>query len=350
MEDKYARRAGNRGCNFRPTWIARFCVGFLLIALALRVGKVDVVGFRTLSSKLPEEESLSLYKAATFPLVLAPRPQDGEPSHINLLEQNDGFFNEAACSTWKHTDDQGPFKRFNCGLEWDEWMLVNAFVKEGDVVIEFGARYGTTSCMLSRAVGKTGHAIAVEVDESVQGYLLLNRHAHRCNYHAVLGSVSTKDIYLGGLAGYALFTSTEHKQGSTPIPRIDVTTIEHVLQRKINVALIDCEGCIDIVEENGMFDRKNGVDLILMEEDRTETVDYAKWHEKLVAYGYECLWYTKGSMGLRHSVWRHQRVRDQRVHPTCEQYLSDHAFADSKHAIVCGPLPIIGDGTTTTSS
>lgn len=169
-----------------------------------------------------------------FPLDYVDNSAKHAPNeHINLMENNDFIFNEINCATWHHG------REFHCKIEWDEWMLVNAFVKPGDVVIEFGARFGTTSCILSRNVGTEGHVISVEPDINVHGYLLRNGHDHQCNYHAVLGTVSNSPLFLGSSA-YAGWTSSS---GNGPsLPRLNVTTIERAVGKRINVALIDCEG------------------------------------------------------------------------------------------------------------
>jgi len=107
-----------------------------------------------------------------------------------MLEEHDGIYHKDKSSTWEGNEN------FNTITEFDEWMLVHAFVQEGDVVIEFGARFGTTSCILSRNVGNAGHVISVEPDIAVHGYLLRNQHRHRCNFHSVLGTVSKKPLYM----------------------------------------------------------------------------------------------------------------------------------------------------------
>mmetsp|Transcript_29557 Transcript_29557/g.41383 ORF Transcript_29557/g.41383 Transcript_29557/m.41383 type:complete len:129 (-) Transcript_29557:683-1069(-) len=127
-------------------------------------------------------------------------------------------------------------------------MMVNALIQKGDVVIEFGARFGTTSCILSRAVGSTGHVISVEPDHTVHGHLLRNRHDHKCDYHVVLGTVSEKPLFIAkkGGSGYGLRTTEisndVRKEEVSSLPNTDVATIEQILHKRINVALIDCEG------------------------------------------------------------------------------------------------------------
>lgn len=184
-----------------------------------------------------EFEKKHVPQSPPFPLILAPPVLDGGQQHVDLMEDNDGIFRQEACATWSALSGKS---RWQCKIEWDEWMLANALVHEGDIVIEFGARYGTTSCTLSRNVGSIGQVIAVEPDFSVHGYLLRNRHDHRCDFHVVLGTVSMKPQYKAGLSGYAQMFSD--KPSGTAFPRIDVPTIESAIGKQINVALIDCEG------------------------------------------------------------------------------------------------------------
>ena len=146
----------------------------------------------------------------------------GPDGHFDLMENRDGHYDESRCETWissgprESKSDVCTYYRYSnacsimanshwhegfyCDIEWDEWMLANAFVQPGDVVVEFGARFGkssifhlsfncwagagfptqtiltllafkltgTTSCVLSRNVGKHGEVISVEPDVTVQ--------------------------------------------------------------------------------------------------------------------------------------------------------------------------------------
>lgn len=76
---------------------------------------------------------------ATFPLVMVPQSEKkGMGGHFDLMENQDGRFDDSKCETWSATTRSG----FYCDIEWDEWMIANAFVQPGDVVVEFGARFG----------------------------------------------------------------------------------------------------------------------------------------------------------------------------------------------------------------
>lgn len=90
-----------------------------------------------------------------------------------------------------------------CGMEWDQWVMASALLRHDDAVVEFGARWGTTSCMLARLTHNSGKVVSVEPDRNAHRALLQNRATHRCNFHAVLGTVSERPLTIGPSIGCA---------------------------------------------------------------------------------------------------------------------------------------------------
>lgn len=219
----------HRGPNDRMSKTKLSLILSLLVLLFFALNNMFLISSPASSNVTPKDPTVP-----SFPLIISSKYDSN--SHIDMLEEHDGIYHKDKSSTWEGNEN------FNTITEFDEWMLVNAFVQEGDVVIEFGARFGTTSCILSRNVGNAGHVISVEPDIAVHGYLLRNQHRHRCNFHSVLGTVSKKPLYMDSNKGYATTTTTEVKADMNPLPYTDVTTIEKAIGKRINVALIDCEG------------------------------------------------------------------------------------------------------------
>ena len=275
---------------------------------------------------------VSSASSSTFPLVL------GDPSLVpsNLLVDEKLSRKTQNC----HSYESG--EQLSCFIEWDEWMLSMAFVKPGDVVMEFGARYGTTSCLLSKLVGPTGHVISVEPDISVQGYLGINGFRHQCGFHAVFGTVGATPLQISSNRGYGTM-SVEATSLATSLPNIELSIIEQHIHSKVNVALIDCEGCIDSVDKAGVLDQ---IELIIMEEDSLPS--YTEWHAKLSTKGFSCFWYIKDttapltrawSRDLRHSVWIKQTTdMEGRTRLTCKDYAAQKGL--SADLLTCTECPV----------
>jgi hypothetical protein len=225
-------------------------------------------------------------------------------------------------------------------------MTSKAFVNKGDVVMEFGGRFGTTTCILSRSVGTTGAVISVEPDRNVQGqHLLYNRFRHDCGFHVVLVTVAKKPLYVkeNGRKGYGTQTTTRSRKGWAEIPNMmELNEVEQQIGRTVNVALIDCEGCIQSVSETGFL--LDQVELVLMEEDAGE---YELWHKTLYEKGFDCLWYLKDTadpanaawVAVRHSMWL--KKGSSRQHPpSCEEYAQQTGLSKTPDLFMCATCPL----------
>ena len=93
------------------------------------------------------------------------------------------------------------------------------------------------------------------------------------------------------------------------------------------------------------------MDLILMEEDAPPAyLSYSEWHTKLYQRKYKCVWYIRDtfmdgngakpdwSQTLRHSVWVHDRVINDRKFPqSCKDYVESRNFTSQQ--IDCAECP-----------
>ena len=156
----------------------------------------------------------------------------------------------------------------SCGIEWDEWMMVDALVRPDDIVIEFGARYGTTSCRLASATRNSGRVVAVDPDRTVLRDLRSNLQKHRCSVAVLSGTVSDVPLALntprGGRTHYGT-TSRVAAPGAGAVGNMAFGALEASIGGQFTVALIDCEGCISHVAA-APGDLFGQVSLVLMEE------------------------------------------------------------------------------------
>ena len=247
--------------------------------------------------------------APSYPLHAIKTPPDCEPN----------FRVKQACRTFEGA--------FFCGMEWDEWQLVNALVRPEDTVLELGARFGTTSCVLSKLTGNAGRVVAVEPDRSVHGKLIRNRDSHNCSFHIVTGVVGDAPLALSRRFGnYATQTQRARPGDRGVLPSISLAALEQHVGRPFTTLLLDCEGCIESFFVGSNRRLLSQLSMIIMEEDAPAQVNYSLWHERLRRHGFERVWRVRDSFApdqswsrnISHSAWRRGGKLDGR--PTCAEY------------------------------
>ena len=157
-------------------------------------------------------------------------------------------------------DAHGPCRSFRgateCGIEWDEWVLARALISPASHVLELGARYGTSSCVIAKAQGNSGRLVSVEPDGSAQFYLRYNRLRNRCNFAIVNGTVGMRTPMRVLPLYYATHTRRANlSRGDAAVPNLSISAVEALLGWRIDTLFVDCEGCI----ERKHFQRSNPV-------------------------------------------------------------------------------------------
>lgn len=193
-------------------------------------------------------------------------------------------------------------------VEWDEWVLVEALITPESRVLEFGARYGTTSCVLSRASGNAGHVVSVEVDATVKRYLLANREYYECNFHVFIGSVSEVPLEIEYNLDYATKSRAAAPGSTTALPHIPFHHLQERVGYEFNTLLIDCEGCASHVLTSAILKQ---VQLVIIEHDGDPNGHPAVF-KSFQDHGFECIWKIhdtydpsqEWSRNLVHSAWR----------------------------------------------
>ena len=298
-----------------------------------------------------------MHGAATMASSLSPSP--GYPAgSATAPPESEGlpFPRRSRCRTFA-----GPY--IECGIEWDEWVLVEALITSRHRVLEFGARFGTTSCALARAMNNSGHLIAVEPDARIWRFTEDNRRRHQCNFGLWRGTVGPRPLVVGYYHGYDTSTRLAASNETDPrLPNVRKHELERLIGWRFNTLLIDCEGCIRYLFDDGggeseqtfeaavhsgnagAGDMLDGIELILLEHDtnmaapawhshshssasgpaspRPSTAKaptaqdaqvsmYAHYFEKLRQRGFKQIWHTQDtsypraswSRSLQHSAW-----------------------------------------------
>lgn len=174
------------------------------------------------------------------------------------------------CDRSKHVDEccegfDGPGK--DCGVEAPEHLLVREWIPSGAAVMEFGARFGTTSCEIARKLGNSGQVVVVEPDQAVWKKLERNVKVHNCRAHILRGVLGNKPVQMTGSQYWArsVEVNDAHDKGVTPNYHFD--EVEKALGLKIDTLLIDCEGCAQHMMDQIGPKIRSQINLIIVEAD-----------------------------------------------------------------------------------
>ena len=237
-------------------------------------------------------------------------------------------------STW-YAMRTGPCRTFVnasfCGIESDMWTMVRALVEPSDTVLELGARYGTTSCVLAEATNNSGRVVSVEPDPQAHRALWENRLRHRCNFGIWHGAVATRPqvlaaTYNGGEARKVYEVRTrEARPDDTPtasLAHIDTSSLERLTGLAFNVLVVDCEGCLaDVLSVPLLRRAEPRLELILLEQDVHKRINYAEWHLRLLEHGFRRIWNLEDSIfefrAPKHVAYERGTARRT---PSCLEY------------------------------
>lgn len=254
-------------------------------------------------------------------------------SHIGLELQNSTYFEEfnkilsfanysqsavPVTSREKSGKEKCSFAGARCPMENIEHNLVREYLRDTDVVLELGARFGTTSCAIAAKQRNSGKLVSVEPDSTVWNLLAFNRQIHTCNFWTYRGVISNQSAVVAP-ASYATRAVASKPSTATPPTTIDTITptspttpsnhfmtyekIQQETKLQFTALLIDCEGCINHLfrgydsSPTLLATTLQSVEVIILEGDmamRTPTckqdcVDYAVWIEIFHSMGFRII-------------------------------------------------------------
>jgi len=155
---------------------------------------------------------------------------------------------------------------FACYIESPEHALVHKWIPANATVMEFGARFGTTTCEIAKKLGNSGRMVTVEPDPYVWGALESNVKSHNCHAHVLRGAVSSSPLHMLS-SGYGGRSETGQMRGGYTVPTFKFDDVEKASGLKFDTLLIDCEGCAqDMMDQIGPKIQSQ-INLIVIEAD-----------------------------------------------------------------------------------
>jgi FkbM family methyltransferase len=172
-------------------------------------------------------------------------------------------------------------------LEVPEQKLAKQYIRENDVVLELGARYGSVSCIINSKLNNKKNQVVVEPDDRVWNALENNKKINNCQFNIVKGFISEKKLGLTNLdTFYGGYGATSIFDISSSIPNYTLSGIKTLYNiTDFNVLVADCEGFLEtFLDENPII--LEPLRLIIFEEDYPEKCNYNKIKNNLIKQGF----------------------------------------------------------------
>jgi hypothetical protein len=171
-----------------------------------------------------------------------------------------------------------------------EQIFAERYIKENDIVIELGARYGTVSCAINSKLKNKKNQVSVEPDNTVWDALEFNKTNNNCDFHILKGVISNKKLNIK-YNGYGTSTHrNENKHGDSEILNYTLKNIKEKYNLNFNVLVSDCEGYLEtfLNENPNLYEE---LDMIIFEEDRQDICNYYLIKKNLKLNGFKRIAY-----------------------------------------------------------
>jgi FkbM family methyltransferase len=164
---------------------------------------------------------------------------------------------------------------------WEQ-QLANEHIRENDVVLELGARYGSVSCVINSKLNVKTNQVVVEPDDRVWEALERNKETNQCKFHIVKGFVSSKKLGLTEINSYSGYGTTSVEDINSKINSFTLQEIMKNYNLNFNVLVADCEGFLEMFfDENPNF--YGNLRLLIFEADYPNKCNYDKIKRALVS-------------------------------------------------------------------
>lgn len=192
-------------------------------------------------------------------------------------------------------------------FEIEEQYQAYKYIKEDDIVLELGGRYGTVSVLINKILNNKTNHVVVEPDTTIIHALEKNRNNNDCNFHIVNKFISNtpKKIYFDGYSTRIISDENDIIDNPDEKPEdklindkkrflIDDTgqnfSVSYDKFKKLyplnfNVLVADCEGCLcDFF--NMIGDDLDNFNKIIFEADQETLCNYVNIIDLLTNHGF----------------------------------------------------------------
>jgi FkbM family methyltransferase len=170
--------------------------------------------------------------------------------------------------------------------ERKEQILCNEFITPDCVVLELGARYGSSSCVANCILANKTNQVSVEPDSRVWAALERNRDLNGCLFHIHKGFVSNKPRVLVNLDSWGGYAASSVVSEASDIQSISLKELEAKYSLKFDTLIADCEGFLEtFFDENPDFYKQ--MKLFIFEKDYPKECNYNKIKQNLIKHNFK---------------------------------------------------------------
>ena len=162
-----------------------------------------------------------------------------------------------------------------------EQYFMNKWLKQDDIVLELGGRYGIVSCTRNSILKNKKNQVVVEPDKTVLNTLKKNKKTFGAKFNICDKALSDRPLKMTtkGLSSFTEESKTEINNKN--LVNIKFKDFMKKYNLKFNILVADCEGCLYSFLNDAPLALLKNIEMIIFEKDGIEYTNYEEIYKKL---------------------------------------------------------------------
>jgi FkbM family methyltransferase len=167
-----------------------------------------------------------------------------------------------------------------------EQYFMNKWLKQDDIVLELGGRYGIVSCTINSILKNKKNQVVIEPDKTVLNALKKNKKTFGAKFSICDKALSDKPLKMT-TKGLSSFTEeSKMKINNKNLVNKNLVNIKfkdfmEKYNLQFNVLVADCEGCLYSFLNDAPLALLKNIEMIIFEKDGIEYTNYEEIYKKL---------------------------------------------------------------------
>ena len=163
-----------------------------------------------------------------------------------------------------------------------EQYFAHKWIKDNDIVLELGGRYGVVACTVNSILNNKKNHVVIEPDKSVLDALKKNKKNYGAEFYICEKAISNKPLKFIKYGIGSFTEESKNKLLKNNNVSIKFKDFMDKYNLNFNVLIADCEGCLySFMNEIPLKLFKN-INMIIFEKDRLNIEHYNEIYQKLI--------------------------------------------------------------------